>query len=431
MGTVIDGLMAMFRGDNAAFAPAGGQYQPRGAPMPFQLPPQPQQPDPVTPAAPAATAGVPGPIGSPSGGTPTVWDQAKNLGGEVPGGGAPAGPGPGPGQDIKARLMEALEKAKPAAMNAVSSLPVIGPAVDAGVSAYNAAGPIMDIASRLRAAGGDGGAAAAPVSPAAMMPNVPGTTVATGVDPGMPTAVPNFSAPQYAPARGPQPPAAGAPPLPIQKPEAGAGGGGVPKVGQPKPGGGATTAKDIQSFFRNWAAGASHDPSSMVGAFGAGVSGSMNAAHTGQKEAEAKEVAAEDKAYTRARASEKERREARMDKAQISKINAETKKILDPALSMDNRISLETKAADVAINMMKNEGKTWEEVKPEIARLVQESQARILGSGNIGGNTAAAPADSAPLAAPAAPAAPTGPTAIDRKTGKRVMLQDGKWVPAT
>ena len=212
-------------------------------------------------------------------------------------------------------------------------------------------------------------------------------------------------------------------------------GGPVAAPPQAKPQSGITAA-DVQSFVRNVMGGAAAvDPRKPIAtAVAQGAAGAMFGQEADRRHAEKAASDAEEKKFERGlktsaegRAAAKERREARHEsinnskiEAEIKKLNAEAIKALNPDLTVDQRINIERLARDGMNHLYKlkeNGDITEEEFKTQGGQLRDDLMKRIK---------------------PDASAAPQsgqqrqpreGDTAINPKTKARIIYKGGQWVP--
>lgn len=170
----------------------------------------------------------------------------------------------------------------------------------------------------------------------APLPTVPGITIGQGPPP----AISNLMPPAPSPA---------VPPIPMPKRfaepvSAPAVGAWETQVKKPEPG---ITAGNVQQFLRDWAAGAAGNTKSPVGAFFSGAHGAFESQAGREKTA----AATEERTFERGlktsqerRSEAKAKREARESEIKMQKMQAEIRKLVDPALGLKERGEILTRA---------------------------------------------------------------------------------------
>lgn len=329
-----------------------------------------QQQPPTGPAAPGPTmapnaAGVPGRMGGPSG----------------PSGSPPASP-----QAVQAMVQRMISGINPMQ---TGGLP---PAGAPGITLDRPAGPNNDAMANLITKMQSGGMA-------------PG-----GGTPGPAPPVPmpaSFGRPVEQ--RGPQGPAI--PPFQTTTTPA-----------DPDPG------KGVREFLKAWAAGAAGGPNSKVGSFFRGADQGFKEQDRMSSNAAAKE----EKGFKRgletrkdARDATKERRAGRESEAKIRKIDAEIQKILNPNLTVDQRINLSRDGTNYGINLIKsNPGISDGEVRGKIRDYIKERETYVMGQGGEQKPQFGPPVPGGQ--APAAPAkAPPAPGQIMEWNGQKFRFKGG------
>ncbi len=282
----------------------------------------------------------------------SAWQAAPSFGtAPIPGNpalGVPGGPGSPSGppgmrdptalQDTPARkmLMDAIAKAKAAG----GAMGTVGNVASNAERISQAIGPAPSPAGSAQAAPGP-----------APLPSVPGVSIGQGPMQQAPLqALSNLMPPSGPPAA---PAAPGSvPPIPMPKrfaepiaPPAPAVGAWQTEVKKPETGG--ITAGNVQQFLRDWAAGAAGNTKSPVGAFFTGAHGSFESQAGREKTA----AATEEKTFQRGlktsqerRSEAKAKREARESDIKMQKLQAEIKKLVDPALGLKERGEILTRA---------------------------------------------------------------------------------------
>lgn len=322
-----------------------------------------------------------------------------------PSGVMPSRPVPDPSQ-ILAKIRGAIAQAQPSpAMNRMVSS---GP----GVS-------VKDFLSRFVPAGSPAQAAPAQaaVAPGAAAPPLGPSLSPSGV-PGLSLGGPDQMANLAPPGAG----AATAPPIPMPKRFAQPVADERPAVGgdwqtQVKP-----ETSPVQKFlldlFKGAAAASSGNPNSKVGSFFGGAKRSF-AASEGKEQLAKKEAAASEataferrlKTSEERRAEAKGKREERESGIQMNKIEAETKRLLDPRLLPTDRIKISGDAAVVYKNAMENGGMSSDEAMEEARKYVKEQEQYAL--------TGKFPE----------PAAPKEGAIAENDKGDRLVFRNGKWEP--
>ena len=250
---------------------------------------------------------------------------------------------PGALQDTPARkiLMDAIAKAK-AASGGMGTVGNVASNAERISQAINPAPPPA----------GSAQAAPAPAGPAPF-PTVPGVSIGQGAPQAPLQALSNLMPPSGPPAA---PTAPGSvPPIPMPKrfaepiaPPAPAVGAWQTEVKKPETG---ITAGNVQQFLRDWAAGAAGNTKSPVGAFFTGAHGSFESQAGREREAKKTAAATEERTFERGlktsqerRSEAKAKREARESDIKMSKLQAEIKKLVDPALGLKERGEILTRA---------------------------------------------------------------------------------------
>lgn len=305
---------------------------------------------PSVPAIPGNPAlGVPGVAGSPSGPAATNTDKLQDT-------------------PVRQMLSNAIARAR--------ALP------QAATDAANTFGAVSNMAGnadRIRAAiapPAGGGAQAAPAVP---LPDLPGTTVGRPQGPTDASMAGLMQQPQSAP-----------PPVPMPKSFAA-------PVNEAQ-GNWNTTVKsaagtnDVRTFLRALAGGAANNnPGSKIGGFFRGMSGALEGREAIKDKDAATALAADERAYRRgrdasadARANAKEKREARESTVKMQKMQAEIQNLIDPKLSIKDRLQLSTDATNYGINLIKSGGLNQEEALEATRKYLKEKQGYVE-SGNVAG----------------------------------------------
>lgn len=153
--------------------------------------------------------------------------------------------------------------------------------------------------------------------------------------------------------------------------------------------GGGVTGDDVASFFRNLMMGAAMvDPTRpAISAFAQGAAGAMSGKEADRRRKEQKDEAAEDKAYTRGRQATEDTRTAARDKREAraaelanQRAQAEIKRLLDPSMSISEKIAIERLVRDEGETLVRDREVAPEEIEGRLKAYRDEVEGRVRGT---------------------------------------------------